>query len=278
MSHPSIPLSVYRFSCFDGVEIKQASFLNKDFPTHFHHEWSLSLIKSGSEIIQSNNLEFQLHSDSLILLPPYLPHANKGHQNAGWEYASLYINKEAVQSIISGIYSYLPKGHDSSYTISYNKELVNIFKQIIGKELTDSERELKIKKIIFSLLSEKETFDHNNSNKKIARKQINEIISFLKQNCEKKITLDDLSDQYKLDKYKLLRSFRASTGLTPQNYLTALRIEASKQLLFQRFPLVEVALETGFYDQSHFTNTFKKYVGVSPLSYQNNCNILQDIQ
>ncbi|WP_419836236.1 helix-turn-helix domain-containing protein [Xanthocytophaga agilis] len=47
-------------------------------------------------------------------------------------------------------------------------------------------------------------------------------------------------------------------------------------MLKSGYPVVEAALETGFYDQSHFTSYFKYYVGVPPVTYQNACNILQD--
>lgn len=35
----------------------------------------------------------------------------------------------------------------------------------------------------------------------------------------------------------------------------------------QKTILIEVALETGFNDQSHFTHTFKRYAGVTPKQY-----------
>jgi len=41
-------------------------------------------------------------------------------------------------------------------------------------------------------------------------------------------------------------------------------------------PLVHAALDSGFYDQSHFTNYFKYFVGVTPKEYQIRFNIFQD--
>jgi AraC-like DNA-binding protein len=43
-------------------------------------------------------------------------------------------------------------------------------------------------------------------------------------------------------------------------------------------PLVHAALDSGFYDQSHFTNYFKYFVGITPKEYQQQCNIFQDFQ
>ncbi|MBK8724312.1 MAG: AraC family transcriptional regulator [Saprospiraceae bacterium] len=38
-------------------------------------------------------------------------------------------------------------------------------------------------------------------------------------------------------------------------------------MIQQKMPLVEVALECGFYDQSSFTKFFNKYYGISPYNY-----------
>ncbi|MBL4641966.1 MAG: helix-turn-helix transcriptional regulator [Flavobacteriaceae bacterium] len=79
-----------------------------------------------------------------------------------------------------------------------------------------------------------------------------------------------------MNKFKLQKSFKKNIGLTPLEYLTTIRIENSKKLFYADAPLVEIALETGFYDQSHFTHSFKKYVGVTPGNYKKNSKILQD--
>jgi AraC-like DNA-binding protein len=60
-------------------------------------------------------------------------------------------------------------------------------------------------------------------------------------------------------------------GVTPNGYLTLLRIEQAKSLLAQGHALVEVASKTGFYDQSHFARYFRTYTGVTPRGYQKNC-------
>lgn len=276
MLNATSSLTISRVPTFDGIEIKKASFLNKNFPSHFHQEWSLSLIKSGSEIIKTQQVEFQLQTDSLILIPPYLTHANRGHQEASWQYASIYINQDTAKSICRDYQSILPTGYDKCFKVSYRPEFVILFKELIKEDISSLIRESLIKKLFIELLLENNQAYQVQSDKSKESIILNEIIEFIRMNSSRKITLTELSYHFKRDKYKLLRSFRNIIGLTPQEYLTALRIELSKRLLFIGMPLVEVALESGFYDQSHFTHKFNKYVGVSPLTYQKNCNILQD--
>ena len=80
----------------------------------------------------------------------------------------------------------------------------------------------------------------------------------LSTDFEHKITLDSLSKKYHLDKFKLLRSFKKVIGTTPNEYLLSMRIEHAKKMIHQGNSLLDAALDSGFYDQSHFHNYFKK--------------------
>lgn len=59
-----------------------------------------------------------------------------------------------------------------------------------------------------------------------------------------------------------------SKGVTPYSYLEKIRIGEAKKLLEQGFPPIEAALRTGFSDQSHFTNYFNRFIGLSPGVYR----------
>jgi len=112
--------------------------------------------------------------------------------------------------------------------------------------------------------------------KKDANESFDEILNYLSINYDQSITLEILQKEFKVNKFSLQKNFKKNIGLTPLEYLTAIRIENSKKLFYTDTPLVEIALESGFYDQSHFTHSFKKYVGVTPGNYKRNSKILQD--
>jgi len=100
------------------------------------------------------------------------------------------------------------------------------------------------------------------------------ICDFLEKNYMKRVTLDDLSNLTGLSKYYLLRSFTKQKGITPYSYLETIRIDKAKKLLEQGELPIDVALQTGFTDQSHFSNFFKKFIGLTPKQYM---NIFKDI-
>ena len=66
-----------------------------------------------------------------------------------------------------------------------------------------------------------------------------------------------------------LRIFRASTGYSPHQWLTHLRIEEAKTLLQNASSsLIDIALDCGFSSHGHFSNTFRRIVGVAPREYR----------
>jgi AraC family transcriptional regulator len=67
----------------------------------------------------------------------------------------------------------------------------------------------------------------------------------------------------------LARAFHKAYGESPGAYQRRLRIEfACRELSSSRKTLAEIAIEAGFYDQSHFTRTFRRLVGITPARYR----------
>ena len=63
----------------------------------------------------------------------------------------------------------------------------------------------------------------------------------------------------------LVRGFRAHLRCSPGEYVRRVRLEHARNAVVQTTrPIAEIALEAGFYDQSHFTSAFRKHFGVTP--------------
>ena len=100
------------------------------------------------------------------------------------------------------------------------------------------------------------------------RKEIEKACAFMERYYAERIDLDQLCRCAGLSKSTLLRAFARSKGVTPYSYLENIRIGKAKKLLEQGVPPVEAALQTGFSDQSHFTNYFNRFIGLAPGLYR----------
>ena len=71
-----------------------------------------------------------------------------------------------------------------------------------------------------------------------------------------------------LTRYDLARQFRIMFGTSPYRYLLMRRLDYARERIHQKRPLVEVAYDSGFADQAHFTRAFKSAYGLSPARYR----------
>jgi transcriptional regulator GlxA family with amidase domain len=66
-----------------------------------------------------------------------------------------------------------------------------------------------------------------------------------------------------------VRRFTRATGMSPLDYLHALRLEEAKQILeTQDIPVEAVALEVGYQDNGFFGRLFRRRVGMTPMQYR----------
>jgi len=100
-------------------------------------------------------------------------------------------------------------------------------------------------------------------------KLLKDIQEFIEMSYLKKLMLQDLMNISGLSKYYLIRRFEQEYGISPHQYLTSLRINHAREIMRRNNNISDVALEAGFYDQSHFTKTFKEHTGTTPMKYLN---------
>ena len=82
------------------------------------------------------------------------------------------------------------------------------------------------------------------------------------------MTLRELAGVVNMSPFHLSRAFRQAIGLPPHAYQTKLRLARAKTLLAQGYEAGYVASETGFFDQSHFTQQFKRHYLMTPGNYR----------
>jgi transcriptional regulator GlxA family with amidase domain len=92
---------------------------------------------------------------------------------------------------------------------------------------------------------------------------------FIEAHLEQNISIQALATIAGLSMYHFARAFKQSEGMTPHDYLVQCRVRRAQDLLAGTdLPLSEIALASGFADQSHCARRFREHVGVTPSSYR----------
>lgn len=94
-------------------------------------------------------------------------------------------------------------------------------------------------------------------------------VRYLEEHFRDHVQLADLAEHCDLSSTHIHRLFQRLLRMSPAEYLLALRLQEARRLLATTDePLSEIALSTGFFDQSHFTKRFRKMTGMTPTQFR----------
>lgn len=98
---------------------------------------------------------------------------------------------------------------------------------------------------------------------------IKDLMKYLDQRFNQKMTLDALAQKTAMSKFHLVREFKRYTGFTPNEYVINSRITYAKELLkYSDLPIADISIKVGIENISHFISLFKNREEVTPLVFR----------
>jgi len=108
----------------------------------------------------------------------------------------------------------------------------------------------------------------------LPQRKLRAVVEYIEEHLDASPRLTQLAAVAHLSAYHFARQFKVATGLPPHQYVVLRRVERAKLLLQGGdLSLAEVAADTGFADQSKFSHTFKRVVGVTPRQFRRSAGI-----
>ena len=103
-----------------------------------------------------------------------------------------------------------------------------------------------------------------------SNKLICNILIYIDNNINNKISIDELSNLFFYNRYYIIKLFKQEIGLSITEYINSLRIyNAIKQIKNSDNSLMNICLKNGFYSLEYFSETFKQITNVNPRKIKN---------
>ena len=251
---------------FHNLELIEACYTTYEFPRHWHDTYVIEVIERGEDTCECQGKACSARAGDIIVINPHEVHTGRPLGVTPLKYRCFYPTIEIMKEV-----SHLDSSEFAPHfpNVISDPPLARLLQQV-HRASNDPGETLQSQTSLYSALRRLVgRHGRGNSSVEVSHQHCNmkNLKAYLSDNFSKNITLRDLSQVSGMSPFHLLRTFRATVGLPPHEYLMSIRIERAKALLTRGYDIAHVACETGFYDQSHFNKHFKRILGITPGQY-----------
>ncbi len=223
---------------------------------------------SGEGYVIIDSERFLLKNNNIIIINSNAMHAFGTDSTV--EYDCLIIDKRFFEDI----------GLDSSQMSFATSIFSDTLAELYSKTALHIDRfrsepsELDIAKIRAALLAlilelcENHREPAENRHTEPSADKIKEVVTYIYQNIDAPLTLDEISKKASMSKYYLCREFKSMTGNTLFEFINTVRCREAKRKILEGSSVSEAALSVGFESLSYFTKKFREIYGKPPSKYK----------
>jgi AraC family transcriptional regulator len=234
-------------------------------PRHSHKQALFCYVVQGDYTETYGRKTRECSSSALLFHPANETHAEYFHDSGGRSFII-----EIAPEWLERVREYASVADDPAEFHGGTHELLarRLYKEFT---LMDGVSPLVIEGLMLEMIGE--TARHNAYGSRISANSappwLQQARDLLHARFTERLTLAELARDVGVHPVHLAQAFHKSYHRTVGDYVRQLRIEyACHELGASETPIVQIALAAGFCDQSHFTRTFKRLIGVAPSQYR----------
>lgn len=232
---------------------------------HTHPSLVISAVVDGAISLQINNNEIRLNKGMVAILGPNMLHSVRSYaDNFSGIYVLEIFGLPADCQQFSAIHFQLFRSFFLNGNASFN-EFVNLCRELLSTMANDEKT-----KLLSTWLSNLFTIRYLATTDEFSKdyKKAVVICEMLDNFKGETIPFNAIAQSFGLSKERCNRIFRNVYNISMQGYFLNKKASDARNLLASDYPLSEIALECGFYDQSHFSRIFKEIFQISPAKYR----------
>lgn len=277
MTPRSVPLRTLPFGQFFGnpessLEVRGFALSHlaptvpeREVETHTHDEAHFVLVTAGTYLSSARGAPPVCEAPTLIYNPPGTTHRDRFRSDGG-----RFFTISVADAALRDMSDYVPLAGGA---LVLSKRLASLARRIARETLcADVCSPLAAEALSLELLARtSQSFEREPVSSPGWLRRAGEL---LREERGDGLSIADVASAVGVHPVHLTRTFRRHFHCTPGEYLRRCRLEKAAALLAGSLsPLSEIALASGFADQSHLAKSFKRAFGVTPSEYRRVCSV-----
>ena len=241
---------------------------------HMHEYYEISLILSGSVKVLLPNSVQDSTKCRLVLTRPLTPHLIVCEPQLLYKRVNLLFSPDFISEYMPEHKEMLGIFGKNGRVLTLSEEQCERFVSLI--ELFENEKnEFRKRLVLMYLLSLAADIYVPEKDKAEEPPQfVSEALSYIQENCSKKILADDLAWRLGIGRTTLMTAFKKYTGSTLGGYITDCRLKQAIKRLYKGELQSSVAENCGFGDACNMIRAFRRRFGITPGQYVKEANDL----
>lgn len=251
------------------IEAYNLTGIVQKFPNHFHEYYVIGFVEGGRRHMWCKDQEYDVGAGDLILFNPRDTHSCAPVCGELLDYRAVNIEPHVMEHAVKEITgrAFIPR---FTQNVAFHSEVTQSVAATYNAIIRHASKLEKEEALFFLLEQVLQEYSAPFAEEHISRpdSQIQTLCTYMEEHFADNISLEELLSMTTFGKSYLFRCFTKQVGVSPYRYLQTIRLDKAKHFLEEGIPPVEAAAMAGFADQSHFTNFFKEFIGLTPRQYQ----------
>ncbi|HJB07615.1 MAG TPA: AraC family transcriptional regulator [Candidatus Enterocloster faecavium] len=241
------------------------------FLEHKHVEYEINYISAGQAVMLIEGKKVEIRQGQCVIIHPQKRHSFWVNSKAGCRLTQLEMSIE-MDHQEEGFLSRDGIGWDY-YVIQDCEEVTPLIERIArlyrGEENEYQKFLLKISAVELMITL---SYHLNQKDKRYSpamRDRMNLAVEYIQEHYSDPMDLEQVAEHVKISSRYLRKYFSEVMGITCIQYITRLRMEKAKQLLWEtNKTILTIAIESGYDNAQYFSRIFKKTEGMTPREYR----------
>jgi AraC-like DNA-binding protein len=249
-----------------GVEALRAWLVGEAYARHRHETYAVGVTDAGVQLFHYRGATRASRPGQVVVLHPDEVHDGRGGTREGFGYRIVYVEPgllaEALRTVRGrpGPLPFVPEAVCASPRLA----------RAVDEAFAAPLEALAVDALVTAVAEGLVAADGGAAapTRRIDTLAVERARAFLEAEHTRSVRSAELERVTGLTRYELARQFRSQLGTSPYRYLLQRRLDAARVRVHRGRALADVAAETGFADQAHFTRAFRAAVGLTPGRYR----------